>query len=196
MGLSRRQFTREFKLAAFQRLETGASVAEVARAFEVNPNVPHRWRREFREGPGNAFPGPGKRRWEEGRVALKRRKPGPGLVHHSDRGVQYASRDYTELLLEHGTRISMSRCGNPYDNALAETFIKTLKYEEVYRQEYRDLSEARASIERFLEKVYNEKRLHSALGYRPPSEFEHWLRVPGAAPSSLRIAPPAPESAI
>jgi putative transposase len=117
-------------------------------------------------------------------------------VHHSDRGVQYASWDYTELLLEHGTRISMSRRGNPYDNALAETFIKTLKYEEVYRQEYRYLSEARASIERFLEKVYNERRLHSALGYRPPSEFEHWLRVPGAAPSSLRIAPPAPESAI
>ena len=69
MGLSRRQFTREFKLAALQRLETGASVAEVARAFEVNSNVLHRWRREFRQGPGNAFPGLGQRRWEEGRVA-------------------------------------------------------------------------------------------------------------------------------
>jgi transposase len=76
MGLSRRQFTREFKLAALQRLETGASVAEVARAFEVNPNVLHRWRREFREGPGNAFPGLGKRRWEEGRVAELERKIG------------------------------------------------------------------------------------------------------------------------
>jgi len=72
-------------------------------------------------------------------------------------------------------RISMSRRGNPYDNALAESFIKTLKYEEVYRQEYRDLAEARASIPRFLEQVYNQKRLHSALGYVPPAEFEKSL---------------------
>ncbi len=76
MGLSRRQFTREFKLAALQRLEMGVSVAEVARAFEVNPNVLHRWRREFRQGPGNAFPGLGKRQWEEGRVAQLERKIG------------------------------------------------------------------------------------------------------------------------
>src|SRR5499425_2907745 len=76
MGLSRRQFTREFKLAALQRLESGASVAEVSRAFEVNPNVLHRWRREFRQGPGNVFPGLGKRRWEEGRVAQLERKVG------------------------------------------------------------------------------------------------------------------------
>src|ERR1700693_3629796 len=76
MGLSRRQFTQELKRAAIQRLEMGASVAEVARAFEVNPNVLHRWRREFRHGPGNAFPGPGKRRWEEGRVAQLERKIG------------------------------------------------------------------------------------------------------------------------
>src|ERR1700731_2563678 len=76
MSWSRRQFTREFKLAALQRLETGASVAEVARAFEVNPNVLHRWRREFRQGPGNAFPGLGQRRWEEGRVAQLERKIG------------------------------------------------------------------------------------------------------------------------
>ena len=73
-GLSRRQFTREFKLAALQRLETGASVAEVARAFEVKPDVLHRWRREFRQGPGNAFPGLGKRRWEEGQGAQLERK--------------------------------------------------------------------------------------------------------------------------
>jgi putative transposase len=109
------------------------------------------------------------------RMALKRRNPAVGLVHHSDRGVQYASRDYTALLLEHGMRISMSRRGNPYDNALAESFIKTLKYEEVYRQEYRDLTEIRASIPRFLEQVYNQKRLHSALGYLPPAEFEKSL---------------------
>jgi transposase len=76
MRLSRRQFTKEFKLAAVRRLEMGASIAEVARAFEVNPNVLHRWRREFRDGPGNAFPGPGKRRWEENQVAQLERKIG------------------------------------------------------------------------------------------------------------------------
>src|SRR5205809_3879576 len=76
MGLSRRQFTREFKLAAIERLERGASIAEVARAFEVNPNTLHRWRRDFRQGPGNAFAGPGKRRWEEGRVAQLEREIG------------------------------------------------------------------------------------------------------------------------
>ena len=76
MGLSRRQFTKEFKLAAIQRLDSGASVAEVARAFEVNPNLLHRWRKEFRQGPGNAFPGLGKRRWEEGRVPHLERKIG------------------------------------------------------------------------------------------------------------------------
>jgi putative transposase len=108
-------------------------------------------------------------------MALVRRRPVSGLVHHSDRGVQYASRDYTQLLQDHGIRISMSRKANPWDNAACESFLKTLKYEEVYRTEYRDLAEARASIGTFLEKVYNHKRLHSALGYLPPAEFERGL---------------------
>ena len=110
------------------------------------------------------------------RMALTRRRPLPGLVHHSDRGAQYASRDYTAQLQQHGIHISMSRLATPYDNAQAESFMKTLKYEEVYRTEYRDLEEAKASIEQFLEKVYNQQRLHSALGYRPPLEFERSLR--------------------
>ncbi len=120
-------------------------------------------------------------------MAFCHRSPAEGLTHHSDRGVQYASNDYTGLLKEHGVRISMSRSGNPYDNATCESFMKTLNYEEVYRQEYRDLAEARACIERFLEKVYNGKRLHSALGYRPPVEFELSLLIPSIPTTPQRV---------
>lgn len=110
-------------------------------------------------------------------MALRQRRPRPGLVHHSDRGVQYAAGDYTDLLKKQGIDISMSRRGNVYDNAMAESFMKTLKYEEVYCTEYRNLEEAKTSMKEFLEKIYNQKRLHSALGYRPPREFEQSLSV-------------------
>ncbi len=106
------------------------------------------------------------------RMALSQRNVQPGLVHHSDRGSQYASGDYTDLLEAHGIRISMSRKGNPWDNAACESFMKTLKYEEVFRSDYRDLHEAQVSIREFLERGYNSQRLHSALGYMPPTEFE------------------------
>jgi len=119
------------------------------------------------------------------RMALARRTIQPGLVHHSDRGSQYASNDYTGLLKDHGIDISMSRKANPWDNAACESFMKTLKYEEVLRNEYRDLNEALISIPDFLEKVYNERRLHSALGYVPPAEFEASL----AARNSKDAAP-------
>jgi transposase InsO family protein len=106
------------------------------------------------------------------RMALTRRVVEPGLVHHADRGSQYASIDYTDLLKENRINISMSRKANPWDNAACESFMKTLKHEEVHRNEYRDLAEAKTAIHEFLEKVYNQKRLHSALGYVPPAEFE------------------------
>lgn len=120
------------------------------------------------------------------RMALARRTVSPGLVHHSDRGVQYASHDYTDLLKSHGVQISMSRKGNPWDNAACESFLKTVKYEEVYRSEYRDWAEARASIQQFLEQVYNRKRLHSALGYVSPVEFEAHLAAKGNEEAATR----------
>ena len=105
-------------------------------------------------------------------MALNTRTIHAGLIHHSDRGVQYAATDYVAVLHDHKIEISMSRTGNPYDNAKAERFMRTLKYEEIYMNDYETLAEVRASIEHFIEAVYNRKRLHSAIGYRPPVEFE------------------------
>ena len=104
--------------------------------------------------------------------AITRRQPPPGLVHHSDRGVQYASGGYVEILEKHQILPSMSRPANPYDNASCESFFKTLKREEIYANQYSDLDDLRANIEEFIERYYNVCRLHSALGYRPPEEFE------------------------
>ena len=104
--------------------------------------------------------------------AIKSRKPLPGLVHHSDRGVQYASHDYTELLRKHGATCSMSRVGNPYDNARCESFLKTLKQEEIYCHEYRDIDDLRVHSSAFMDDYYNRQRLHSALGYVSPAAFE------------------------
>jgi putative transposase len=108
-------------------------------------------------------------------MALRQRRPGPGLVHHSDRGVQYASRLYTERLKEAGILVSMSRKGNPWDNAACESFMKTLKQEEVYRADYQDLDDARSRMGRFLKTIYNEQRLHSSLDYCSPVAFERSL---------------------
>lgn len=105
-------------------------------------------------------------------MALAERRPPRGVIHHSDRGVQYASHEYVDVLESAGARISMSGKGNPYDNAKAGSFFKTLKREEVYLKEYRSIEEADANIGRFIEDVYNTKRLHSSLGYLPPAEFE------------------------
>jgi putative transposase len=110
-------------------------------------------------------------------MAIADRCPPDGIIHHSDRGVQYASHDYVEMLLKHGFRISMSRKGNPYDNATAESFIKTLKNEEVYLWEYRTLEDVQIRLPFFIQEVYNRKRLHSSLGYRPPVEFEELFLI-------------------
>lgn len=109
-------------------------------------------------------------------MALTARAPEPGLIHHSDRGVQYACADYRDRLEARGLRLSMSRAGNPYDNAKAERFMRTLKDEEVNGKTYANLDDARRRIGAFLETVYNRGRLHSALGYKPPVEFEAELR--------------------
>ena len=104
--------------------------------------------------------------------AIAQRQPPPGLVHHSDRGVQYACGDYAQILQQHQIIPSMSRPANPYDNASCESFLKTLKREEIYANDYRDLEHLFANIEAFIEQYYNRCRLHSALGYRSPEQFE------------------------
>jgi transposase InsO family protein len=104
--------------------------------------------------------------------ALAERKPPAGLVHHSDRGIQYAASAYVAVLRQHGMIPSMSRPANPYDNASCESFMRTLKREEIHAHEYRDLDHLRQNVGAFLENYYNRVRLHSALGYRPPEEFE------------------------
>ena len=127
--------------------------------------------------------------------ALADRRPPPGLIHHSDQGSQYACRHYRDLLERHGLQASMSRPGNPYDNAKAESFMATLKREQIDGRLYRDLPEAAADIGRFLDEVYNGQRLHSALGYRSPEQFEADLQEPsdksgGGAARSQGSAPP------
>lgn len=104
--------------------------------------------------------------------AIANRRPGQGLIHHSDRGVQYAAHAYRQCLSDHGIRGSMSRRGNPYDNAQAESFMKTLKHEEVILNDYQTYEDVLQRIPQFLEDVYNRKRLHSSLGYVSPVQFE------------------------
>ena len=128
------------------------------------------------------------------KMGLAERNPAPGMIHHSDRGIQYACADYVALLQQHGIQISMSRVGNPYDNAKAESFIKTLKQEEVDGREYRNFDHLRRSIAEFLENVYNRERLHSALGYQSPFEFEESILATGISTGLCGGRVPLPPS--
>jgi transposase InsO family protein len=124
------------------------------------------------------------------RMAIYNRQPPPGCIHHSDRGVQYASGDYVKELKAHSFQISMARKANPYDNAYAESFIKTLKSEEVQLWEYRTMEDVEKRIPYFIEDVYNQKRLHSSLGYRPPCEFETMVTLTQNSCHSTLITTP------
>ncbi len=132
------------------------------------------------------------------RQAVARRQPPPGVVHHSDRGVQYACAEYVEELKTHSMVPSMSRPGNPYDNAVCESFMKTLKQEEIYCNQYRDFEELSGHLEEFIENYYNRRRLHSALGYRTPEDFERdaaAAAVPAVLPAAATMEyfrPPPP----
>jgi len=118
--------------------------------------------------------------------ALRSRTVRPGLIHHSDQGVQYASSAYVARAREAGLALSMSRRGRPQDNPQAESFFRTLKVEQVYLTEYADLDDAQRQIRRFIDHVYNRKRLHSSLGYLPPVEFEETLAVQAKGGDDLR----------
>lgn len=114
--------------------------------------------------------------------AVTTRQPPAGWIHHADQGVQYAATAYVNYLLAHGAQISMAARGNPYENAQAERFFKTLKYEEVYLHDYQTFADAQRQLAQFIDDIYNTKRVHSRFGYRTPTEFEAWWQEGSSIP--------------
>jgi transposase InsO family protein len=177
----KKRYSRKFQRMAVERMETCEDVAELAQELGVTRRCLYKWRTKL-DGVES--------REESARPALDHtmissrltvaaleravteRQPPAGLVHHSDRGLQYASPAYVAALEKYGIVASMSRPANPYDNASCESFMKTLKREEIYANRYRDLEHLHANVEEFIEQYYNQQRLHSALGYQSPVEFE------------------------
>lgn len=191
---SRRRFSREVKLAAVQRMAMGANVSELSRELGVSRKGLYQWQKQFRVGGPAAYRNRARRLQPQchrlgnsnppqGRTGGRGARPGdcgtppqPGsVIHHSDRGVQYACAEYAARLAAHCIQSSMSRIGNPYDNAKAERFMRTLKEEEVDGRAYRDIIDARKRIGEFIERVYYRQRLHSALDYLSPDEYEAGL---------------------
>jgi transposase InsO family protein len=190
----RKSYTREFKIETVKLVTDGdAKVPEIARDLGIHPNTLYNWIQQFSAKPEEAFPGKGyvasdaevirqlKRENERltrtlvinaFTMAVKRRNPPRGLLHHSDRGSQYASGDFQRLLAKYGAICSMSRKGNCWDNAVVESFFGFLKREHVFHNRYLTRAQARQSIFDYIERFYNRKRIHSSLGYKTPSEVD------------------------
>jgi len=171
--VKRKRYPRKFQRIAVERTRNCDDVGELAQELGVTRRSLYKWRVKLdvlEAGEEAARASTHEGSYSKQVQQLKR--PQAGLVRHSDRGLQYASPEYVAALDKYGLVASMNRPANPYDNASCESFMKTLKQEEIYASHYDNLEQLRANIEEFIEEYYNRQRLHSALGYRPPEEFE------------------------
>jgi putative transposase len=167
---TQRRFRPEFKRQVIEELLSGdSSPAQIIRLYEISSGLLYHWKKQYAALSRNINAQLSLRALH---MALQSRTPPSGVIHHSDQGVQHAARDYVDTLHFHDFRIRMARRGNPDDNAVAESFLKILKTEEVYLWECETLADVGKRVPYFIEEVYNRKRLHSSLSYRPPEEFE------------------------
>jgi len=166
---NQRSFSIEFKRQVVEELLSGESgPAQLCGRYNISPSLLCHWKKQYSRGKFNN---------ESFEMAIAERNPGPGIIHRSGQGVQYASSEYVDELKSYGFGISMAQKSNPYENARMESFSKTSKHEEVYLCAYETLEGVITRLPCFIQEVYNHKRLHSALGYRPPDEFEALLAM-------------------